>query len=295
MEANYDRRHPYPIVLLRRAEESHRVEAIVAMLRRCGELEPPVVFTHHRASDMTWRIEEITEEWLRKTFAMVEDPVESSLGLLAVMTEHDEPVKLMVQRQLRWRPYRYEIVNIDVPWAPKVDDRPLLIKREQLFTLMRETAASFDADIGAIYPRSLYALVRLASGSQARQAGPVGTGDNGSPKGRAGAIPAFIAQLPERLFERFATLRPTRTFDAAAVPESVWWANVWSARVIERIGRERVEAQPWARMEPCGDGGLFLQATRQRPGPGKPEALEHIAQLNEGLGLADLQRSDGDD
>lgn len=292
MEANYDRRHPYPIVLLRRAEESHRVEAIVALLRRCGELDPPVIFTRHRASDMTWSIEEISAEWLDKTFALVEDPVERSLGLLAVMTEHDEPVKLMVQRQLRWRPYRYEIVNIDVPWAPKVVDRPLLTRREQLFTLMREAAVSFDADIGAIYPRSLYALVRLASGSHARQSGPAGKG-NGSPRGRAGTIPPFVAQLPEGLFERFATLQPARTFDAAAVPESVWWGNVWSARVIERIGRGRIEAQPWARIEPCGTGGLFLQATRQRPSPGKPEALQRIAEINEGLGLADLQRSDG--
>ena len=291
MEANYDRRHPYPIVLLRHAEDDHRVDAIVGMLQRCAELDPPVVFTRHRASDMTWNIAAIDRDWLHKTFAMVEDPVERSLGLLAVMTEHDEPVKLMVQRQLRWRPYRYEIVNIDVPWAPKIQDRPLLTKREQLFTLMREAAMAFGADIGAIYPRSLYALVRVASGSQAPSTATPGKG-NGSPKGRGATIPPFIAQLPDGLFERFTSLRPTRTFDAAAVPESVWWGNVWSAQVVEHIGRQRIEAQPWARIEPCGDGGLFLLATRQRPSPGKPETLERIAELNEALGLAELQRAE---
>ncbi len=287
MEPNYDRTHPYPIVLLRRAEEAPRLEAIVAMLRRCGELDPPVRFTRHRGADMTWAIDELSVSWLRQTYALIEEPAERAVAMLAVMTEHDEPVKLVYQRQLRFRPHRYEVVVIDVPWAPSKADRPVLQTRAQLFELLREAAVAFDADIGALYPRSLHALVRLATGIGVPDREPLG-GGNGASRG-AGTIPPFVSDLPAGLFERFAALRPARAFDAATIPEAVWWGNVWGPRVVEAVGRERIEAQPWAHVEPAGEGGLFLQATRERPGPGKPEALQRIAEITEGLGLAALQ------
>lgn len=287
MEPNYDRTHPYPIVLLRRAGDAPRLEAIVALLRRCGELEPPVVFTRHRGPDMTWAIEELTVEWLRRSYDLIEEPAERAVAMLAVMTEHDEPVKLMYQRQLRFLPHRYEVVTIDVPWAPRKADRPVLQTRAQLLSLLREAAVAFDADIAALYPRSLHALVRLASGIGVRDRDGV-DGGNGSSRG-VGPIPPFISDLPAGLFERFAALLPARRFDAATIPEAVWWVNVWGPRVVEAVGRERIEAQPWARIEPAGDGGLFLQTTRERPGPGKPEALARIADITEGLELPALQ------
>ncbi len=292
MQDTYDRKHPYPIVLIRRAEDDHRIDAVVAMLRRCAQLDPPVAFTRHRGADMTWAIEEISEDWLRRTYGGLEEAADRRSGLLALMTAHDEPVKLVYQRQLKWLPFRYEIVTIDVPWAPRRADRPVLRTRAQLFTLLREAAVAFDADIGALYPRSLHALVRLASGARAKASRESGDDNGGSTRPGSG-VPPFVAGLPEGLFERFATLEPPRGFDVAAVPESVWWGNVWSRRVVERLGRARVEALPWSTIEPAGDGGLFLVSTATRPAPNKPAALEHIAALNEGLDLPRLQRAAG--
>lgn len=283
MSSTYDRKHPYPIVLIRRAGDQHRPGAIVRMLQRCGELSQPVEFAYHRSDDMTWAIEELDESWLLKTMAMVEDPLERMVGRLAVMTGHDDPVKLVYWRELHWRPYRYEIVSIDVPWAPKKDDRPVLQTREQLFELMREAAVAFGADVAGLYPRSLHALVRLASGEGSRPA-------TGGGNGGARPLPPFISQLPGGLFERFAKLQPARGFDAAAVPEAVWWANVWSAGVVEQLGRDRVQALDWARCEDTEGGGLFVVSTKRRPSPAHPRTLEAIADLTEGLELPQRQR-----
>jgi len=288
MLRRHDRLHPYPIVLLRRAEDTHRLDAIVAMLQRCAELEPPVRFARHRGDDMTWAISELDVEWLRKTLDMGDDPLQKLVGRLAVMTDHDEPVKLTYWREFRWRPFRYELVSIDVPWAPRRDDRPVLRTRDQLLGLLREAAVAFGADVAGLYPRSLHALVRLASGELAGRATDP---DNGGSRASNQRVPAFVSQLPEGVFERFASLRPPRTFDVAAVPESVWWANVWSRDVVERLGRQRIESLPWARCEPAGDGGLFLLSSKHRPGPKKPSALEAIAALIEGLDLPAQQRA----
>jgi hypothetical protein len=287
MSSRYDSKHPYPIVLIRRAVDQHRPDAIVRMLQRCAQLSKPVEFAHHRADDMTWAIEKLDENWLLQTMALVEDPLERMVGRLAVMTGHDDPVKLVYWRELHWRPWRYEIVSIDVPWAPKKDDRPVLQTREQLFELMREAAVAFGADVAGLYPRSLHALVRLASGEGSRPATAAGNGNGGA---AAKAIPPFVSQLPDGLFERFAELQPARSFDAAAVPEAIWWANVWSSEVVERLGRDRIQALDWARCEDTGDGGLFLVSTKRRPAPNKPRTLEAIAALTEGLELPTRQR-----
>ena len=288
MLRQYDSLHPYPIVLLRRAGDTHRLDAIVAMLRRCAELDPPVRFAFHRGDDMTWAIRELDVEWLGKALDMGDDPVQKLVGRLALMTDHDDPVKLTYWRELRWRPFRYELVSIDVPWAPRRVDRPVLQTRDQLLGLLREAAVAFGADVAAMYPRSLHALVRLASGELAGRATDP---DNGGSRSSSQRVPAFVAQLPEGVFERFATLQPVRTFDVAAVPESVWWANMWSRDVVERLGRETVESLPWARCEPAGDGGLFLLSSAHRPGPKKPAELEVIASLIEGLDLPAHQRA----
>ncbi len=287
MTSIYDRRHPYPIVLLRRAGEQHRPDAIVRMLQRCAELSRPVEFAYHRGDDMTWAIEKLDETWLLKTMGMVEDPMDRLVGRLAVMTGHDDPVKLVYWRELRWRPWRYEIVSIDVPWAPKKEDRPVLDTRAQLFELMREAAVAFGADVAGLYPRSLHALVRLASGEGARQHHPLG-GEGSDSVGSS--LPPFVAQLPDGLFERFTELQPARAFDAAALPEAVWWANYWSADVVDRLGRERVTSAPWHRYEDTGDGGLFLVSTRRRPAPNRPETLQAIADITEAVGLPASQR-----
>jgi hypothetical protein len=282
MSSIYDRKHPYPIVLIRRAGAQHRPDAILRMLQRCGELSRPVEFAHHRADDMTWAIETLDEKWLAQTMALVEDPGDRLIGRLALMTAHDDPVKLVYWRELRWRPHRYEIVSIDVPWAPKKDDRPVLQTRDQLFELMREAAVAFGADVAGIYPRSLHALVRLASGEGNR---PASGADNGSAK----PLPAFVSQLPDGLFERFAHLQPARVFDAAAVPESIWWANVWSSEVVENLGRDRIQSLDWARCEDTADGGIFAVSTKCRPAPNRPETLDAIADLIEGLELPQRQ------
>jgi hypothetical protein len=46
---------------------------------------------------------------------------------------------------------------------------------------------------------------------------------------------------------------------------------------------------PWTRIEPTGDGGLFLQASKAVPGPKKPGAIGRIADLIEGLDLPAAQ------
>ena len=281
MSSIYDRRHPYPIVLLRRASDQHRPDAIVRMLQRCGQLSQPVDFAYHRGDDMTWAIENLDDNWLLQTMGLVEDPVDRLVGRLAVMTAHDDPVKLVYWRELRWRPFRYEIVSIDVPWAPKKEDRPVLDSREQLFELMREAAVAFGADVAGLYPRSLHALVRLASGEGARPDRGMG-GDSDS---IGNSLPPFVAQLPDGLFERFSQLQPARVFDAAALPEAIWWANYWSSDVVDRLGRERVTSAPWQRYEETEDGGLFLVSTRRRPAPNRPETLQAIADITEAVEL----------
>lgn len=287
MLRRYDQIHPYPIVLVRRAGDEHRPEAIVAMLNRCAEIDPALRFTRHRADDMTWAIDKVDLEWLRKTMELVEEPMDRLVGRLALMTAQDEPVKLVYWRELRWRPFRYELVAIDVPWAPKRGDRPVLQTHNQLMDLMCEAATAFGADVAGIYPRSLHALVRLASGEKT---GGRGAPENGGGSTQGSSLPAFVSRLPEGLFERFTTLLPARAFDVAAVPEAVWWGNVWSREVVERIGRDRIEALPWARIEAAGSGGLLLQACKQRPAPNKPEELAAIASLLEELDLPRHQR-----
>ena len=237
---------------------------------------------------MTWAIDKVDDEWLRKTMELVEEPMDRLVGRLALMTEQEEPVKLVYWRELRWRPFRYELVTIDVPWAPKRADRPVLRTHAQLMDLMSEAAVAFGADVASIYPRSLHALVRLASGEKT---GGRGAPSNGGSSTSRSDLPAFVSQLPGGLFERFAALLPARAFDVAAVPEAVWWGNVWSRAVVERIGRARIEALPWHRIEPAGEGGLLLQACDQRPAPGRPDALQAIASLTEELDLPEHQRS----
>ncbi len=288
MMRRYDQIHPFPIVLVRRAGETHPIDATVALLQRCAELDPPVSFDQHRAPDMTWAVPDFTTDWLRQTLDMGDDPVQKMVGRLPLMTRHDEPAKLVSWLELHWQPHRYQIVTIDVPWAAKEADRAVVQTREQLFTLLREAAVAFGADVAALYPRSLHALVRIASGEQAHAAH---TDGNGGSDQRLKHLPAFLSMLPDGLFERFTGLLPAREFDVAAVPESVWWANVWSKDVVERLGRERVLSLPWARIEPAGDGGLFLQASKALPGPKKPGALARVADLIEGLDLPAAQRA----
>lgn len=72
--------------------------------------------------------------------------------------------------------------------------------------------------------------------------------------------------------------------DRTVVPETVWWANVWSGAVVNRIGRARIEAAPWHAIEPAGDG-LLLVATDEAPDPAHPAALEAIGEILERLAL----------
>lgn len=72
--------------------------------------------------------------------------------------------------------------------------------------------------------------------------------------------------------------------DRTAVPETVWWANVWSGPVVARVGRDRIEAAPWHRIEPVGDG-LLLVACADPPDGDHPAALAAVADILDALQL----------
>lgn len=100
----------------------------------------------------------------------------------------------------------------------------------------------------------------------------------------ATAYRAQLAWLETYELGRFADEQHPHAGDRTAVPETVWWANVWSGPVVARVGRDRIEAAPWHRIEPVGDG-LLLVACADPPDGDHPAALAAVADILDALQL----------
>lgn len=98
--------------------------------------------------------------------------------------------------------------------------------------------------------------------------------------------PDALIRQNSALADRFARA-VVGSGDRSAIPESVWWANVWSGHVVARVGRTRIEAVPWHLIRPVGDG-LLLVATHDPPDAEHPAALDAIAAILERLNLSSI-------
>jgi hypothetical protein len=92
----------------------------------------------------------------------------------------------------------------------------------------------------------------------------------------------WVRQFPA-VAERFAH-SVVQDGDRGAVPESVWWANVWSWDVVARVGQARIDAAPWHLVEPI-PGGLLLVACADPPDAEHPKAVDAIADILVNLDL----------
>jgi hypothetical protein len=72
--------------------------------------------------------------------------------------------------------------------------------------------------------------------------------------------------------------------DRTALPETVWWANVWSAPMVARVGRARIESAGLHQIEPAGQG-LLLVATDDPPDADHLPALAAVADILERIDL----------
>jgi hypothetical protein len=59
---------------------------------------------------------------------------------------------------------------------------------------------------------------------------------------------------------------------------------------VERVGREKILAQPWERVAELANGSLLLVVSADPPDRSRLDLLERVARIREGLELEALRR-----
>ena len=108
--------------------------------------------------------------------------------------------------------------------------------------------------------------------------------------------PKVRASIPKQTFEPVPGIAPglpdlleSLDFDETLVPDGVYWLNWWSARMIDALGRERVEAAGWERIAHHADGSMTLAATEAPPDLTSPADVGRLVRILEALELRSQQ------
>jgi hypothetical protein len=104
--------------------------------------------------------------------------------------------------------------------------------------------------------------------------------------------PKIRAGIPKQTFEPVPHIAPglpdlleAIDFDETLVPDGVYWLNWWNARMIDALGRERVEAAGWARIAHHPDGSMTLAATEAPPDLTSPDDVARLIRIIDALDL----------
>jgi hypothetical protein len=104
------------------------------------------------------------------------------------------------------------------------------------------------------------------------------------------------ASIPKQTFEPVPGIAPglpdlleALDFDETLVPDGVYWLNWWDAKMIEVLGRERVEAAGWERIARHADGSMTLAATEAPPDLTSPADVGRLVRILAALELRSQQ------
>jgi hypothetical protein len=104
--------------------------------------------------------------------------------------------------------------------------------------------------------------------------------------------PKVRASIPKQTFEPVPGIAPglpdlleSLDFDETLVPDGVYWLNWWNAKMIDALGRERVEAAGWTRVVRHDDGSMTLAATEVPPDLTSPDDVGRLVRILDALEL----------
>jgi hypothetical protein len=106
----------------------------------------------------------------------------------------------------------------------------------------------------------------------------------------AETTPEVAHALPPALALRLTSRIHVDGYDRGEIPEAVGWMNLWGPEVVERVGREKILAQPWDRVAELANGSLLLVVSADPPDRNRLDLLERVARVREGLELEALKR-----
>jgi hypothetical protein len=108
--------------------------------------------------------------------------------------------------------------------------------------------------------------------------------------------PKIRASIPKQTFEPVPGIAPglpdlleALDFDETLVPDGVYWLNWWNARMIDNLGRDRVEAAGWARIARHADGSMTLAATEAPPDLTSPDDVGRLIRILDTIDLRSQQ------
>jgi hypothetical protein len=104
--------------------------------------------------------------------------------------------------------------------------------------------------------------------------------------------PKVRASIPKQTFEPVPGIAPglpdlleAVDFDETLVPDGVYWINWWNARMIDELGRDRVERAGWARIVRHADRSMTLAATEAPPDLTSAEDVARLTRILDALEL----------
>src|SRR5262245_3336137 len=104
--------------------------------------------------------------------------------------------------------------------------------------------------------------------------------------------PKVRASIPKQTFEPVPDIAPglpdlleAVDFDETLVPDGVYWLNWWNAKMIDDLGRDRVEAAGWARIAHHPDGSMTLAATEGPPDLTSPDDVGRLLRILDAIEL----------
>ncbi|HWO21516.1 MAG TPA: hypothetical protein VNO30_22260 [Kofleriaceae bacterium] len=104
--------------------------------------------------------------------------------------------------------------------------------------------------------------------------------------------PKIRAGIPKQTFEPVPHIVPglpdlleAIDFEETLVPDGVYWLNWWNAKMIDTLGRERVEGAGWAQIARHADGSMTLAATEAPPDLTSADDVGQLVRILEALDL----------
>lgn len=175
-------------------------------------------------------------------------------GGLAVV---DRPTQWTTMVQVaRTLPQRRESFELSLPGTRD----PQLLDLDGMMSLVHSCAATLHAHVAYTLHLALHVTYHGRRSIERAE------------RNLATLPPKVRASIPKQTFEPVPGIAPglpdlleAMDFDETLVPDGVYWLNWWGPKMIEELGRERVEAAGWARIAHHADGSMTLAATEAPP------------------------------
>jgi hypothetical protein len=248
------------IELFRPKGEEHPFEAIAALLAASADFGGDETRFSARFSDGQMHPVVPDEAWLRGFVAAVEDPFAREVAPgFGLATAGPDPLMFSFRRDVAYGRRITSTARVAIPaWWPAA----------RLAEYTHVLATAYESPVTRVLPFALEEVLAWATGV-------------------APEVPALGLSAGE--LEPFTKLLPRLAIDRSELPVCVAWINVWSADVVDRIGRDRILAQPWHLQAPADRGGLLLVSTEAPPTHEHPDAIRAIGRLVAGLELGAVQ------